>query len=393
MSTAPLVRDPSTSRLLDDGYDLFIQGSHLIVRKIPYVTPAGVVAYGCLAYPITVSGDRISDDTGDHRIWFIGEQPCNEHGQALPGASAQVRAITRGLAASFMISSKPLNGYADQYAKVTSYARMLSHPAQALDPTVTATPGAGWQEVEDGLPFVYRDTASSRAGLAELNSKFRAHRIAIIGLGGTGSYILDQVAKTCVDAIELFDGDFLDNHNAYRAPGAADIEDLRGRPNKAEYYAERYSHMHTGITAHTAYLDEENVTLLEGATFVFLAAADAEARPAIMAWLTEHRIPLVDVGMGVEEADGHLSGLLRATTHFPERAARPAPAPDPAPAPAGGGMDEYDRNIQTADLNALNAVLAVIAWKKYVGYYAEHAHAVETIYKVFTGEIHNKGAE
>ena len=391
MSTAPLVRDPSTSRLLDDGYDLVIQGSHLIVRKIPHVTPAGVVAYGCLAYPITVSGDRISDDTGDHRIWFIGEQPCNEHGQALPGASAQVRAITRGLAASFMISSKPLNGYADQYAKVTSYARMLSHPAQALDPTVTPTPGAGWQEVEDRMPFVYRDTASSRAGLAELNSKFRAHRIAIIGLGGTGSYILDQVAKTCVDAIELFDGDFLDNHNAYRAPGAADIEDLRGRPNKAEYYAERYSHMHTGITAHTAYLDEENVTLLEGATFVFLAAADAEARPAIMAWLTEHRIPLVDVGMGVEEADGHLSGLLRVTTHFPERAAGPAPAPDPAP--AGGGMDEYDRNIQTADLNALNAVLAVIAWKKYVGYYAEHTHAVETIYKVFTGEIHNKGAE
>lgn len=388
MSTAPLVRDPSTSRLLDDGYDLVIQGSHLIVRKIPYVTLGSAVAYGCLAYPVTVSGDRITDDTGDHRIWFIGEQPCNEHGRALQSTSAQVRAITKGLTAEFMISSKPPNGYADQYEKVTSYARILSHPAQALDSTVTPTPGAGWKEVEDDLPFVYRDTASSRAGLADLNNKFRGHRIAIVGLGGTGSYILDQIAKTWVDAIELFDGDFLDNHNAYRAPGAADIEDLRGRPNKAEYYAQLYSRMHTGITAHAVYLDDENVSLLEGATFVFLAAADAEARPTGMAWLTRHQIPFIDVGMGIEETDGHLSGLLRVTTHFPGRIAEPARAP----APAGGGMNEYDRNIQTADLNALNALLAVIAWKKYLGYYAVHTHAVETLYKVFTGEIRNEDA-
>jgi hypothetical protein len=234
---------------------------------------------------------------------------------------------------------------------------------------------------------VYRDTASSRAGLAELNSKFRGHRVAVVGLGGTGSYILDQIAKTWVDAIELFDGDFLDNHNAYRAPGAADIEDLRGRPNKAEYYAQLYSHMHTGITAHAVYLDEENVSLLEGATFVFLAAADAEARPAVMVWLTNHQIPFIDVGMGIEETNGHLSGLLRVTTHFPGRIA------EPAPARTGGGIDEYDRNIQTADLNALNALLAVIAWKKYLGYYAQHTHAVETLYKVFTGEIRNEDAE
>ncbi|MBV1854539.1 ThiF family adenylyltransferase [Catellatospora tritici] len=385
MSTAPLVRDPSTSRLLDDGYDLAIQGGHLIVRKVPYVTPSGAVAYGCLAYPITVSGDRINDDSGDHRIWFVGEQPCDEHGRVLPAASAQVRPITKNLAAEYMLSSKPPSGYADQYAKVTSYARILSHPAQAIDPAVTATLGAGWDEVEDGLPFVYRDTASSRAGLAELNSKFQGHKIAIVGLGGTGSYILDQVAKTWVDAIDLFDGDFLDNHNAFRAPGAADIEELRSRPNKAEYFAALYSHMHIGITAHPVDLDEENFSLLDGATFVFLAAADAESLPAVMAWLSGRGVPFIDVGMGIEETDGRLSGLLRVTTHFPEDHVRP-PRP---PAVARGGVDDYDRNIQTADLNALNAILAVIAWKKHLGYYADHTAAVETLYKVFTGEIRN----
>lgn len=386
MSTAPLVRDPSASRLLDDGYNLVVQGGHLLIRRIPYVTSSGEVAYGSLAYPVTVSGDRITDDSGDHRIWFVGGQPCDERGTAIPAASPQTRAITPDLAATFMLSSKPGGGYPDQYAKVTSYARILAHPAQALDPSVTPTPGAAWDEIEDDLPFVYRDTASSRAGLAELNSKFRGHRIAIIGLGGTGGYILDQVAKTWVDAIGLFDGDVLDNHNAFRAPGAACIEDLRRRPNKAQYYADLYSHMHTGITAHHVYLDSQNLSLLNGYTFVFVAAADAEQRPAIMEWLTERGIPFIDVGMGIEETEGRLSGLVRVTTHFPEVSGRHGPQAAPGP-------EDYDRNIQIADLNALNAQFAVIAWKKFLGYYADHTPAVETLYAVFTGEVVNESPE
>jgi hypothetical protein len=110
-------------------------------------------------------------------------------------------------------------------------------------------------------------------------------------------------------------------------PGAADIEDLRRRPNKAQYYAERYSHMHTGITAHAVYLDPENLSLLDGSTFVFLAAADGVARPAIMAWLTEHQVYVIDRGhvrwagahSGVSTIASDLSGSARSET--PARAA------------------------------------------------------------------------
>jgi hypothetical protein len=165
----------------------------VIVRRIPYLTADGKVAYGSLAYPITVSGDRISDDTGDHRIWFIGVQPCDEQGR-LPGHLRAASCHNENLVAGLMISLRPPTGYPDQYAKVTSYSRILSHPAHALDPTVTATPGARWDGAEDGLPFVYRDTATSRTRLSELNGKFRGHRTAIVGLGGTGSYILDTHA-------------------------------------------------------------------------------------------------------------------------------------------------------------------------------------------------------
>jgi hypothetical protein len=377
--------------LLDEGYDLALIGNHLIVRKVPYVTAERVVMYGCLAYPVTVSCHEIKDESGDHRIWFIGEQPCDQSGKPLPGPSPEFRAITPALSASYMISSKPKTGsYTNQYEKVASYVRILSHPAMALDSSVTATPGAVLEEVEDGLPFVYPDTASSRAGLAALNNKFRGQKIGIVGLGGTGSYILDQVAKTWVDAIELFDGDVFDNHNAFRAPSAADIEDLKLEPNKAEYFAGVYSQMHTGITAHPIYIDRDNLELLAVCTFVFVAAADADEKPEIIAWLGDRGIPCIDVGMGIRDEGGHLSGLLRATSRFPEQSAGVLSA---APERAGVGLNEYDRNIQTADLNSLNAVLAVINSKKYLGYYADHTSVLETVYKIYTGEIRNAVTE
>ncbi|WP_318271316.1 ThiF family adenylyltransferase [Sphingobacterium cellulitidis] len=46
--------------------------------------------------------------------------------------------------------------------------------------------------------------------------KLERQKIAIIGLGGTGAYILDMVAKTPVKEIHLFDGDSFDQHNAFR---------------------------------------------------------------------------------------------------------------------------------------------------------------------------------
>jgi len=384
MSTSPFAADPSTRRLLDEDYCLTFEGNHLIVEHIPYVTPAGAVMYGRLALPVTISGEVVQDDAGDHRIWFIGEQPCDERGDPLPGPSPEAHAITELLIADFMISSKPRTTgvFDNMYDKITSYVRVLSHPAKVLDSSVTATPGSGWTAIPDDLPFVYADTGTARAGLAEMNAVFRGHRIGIIGLGGTGSYILDQVAKTWVDRIELFDGDKLDNHNAFRAPGAADLTDLATRPNKAEYFARQYSRMHTGITAHPTYITADNLEALAACSFVFMAAADANEKPAILAWLRARNIPTIEVGMGIRDESGHLSGLVATVNHRSDRPERPLSA-------SAGAANEYDRNIQVADLNSLNAVLAVISWKKQLGYYAGFDHPDETVYKLFTGEIRN----
>jgi len=228
---------------------------------------------------------------------------------------------------------------------------------------------------------------STRAGLTALNNCFRGQTVAIVDVGGTGSYILDQVAKTWVDRIILIDGDEFGNHNAFRAPGAAAHETLQAKRNKAEYFAEEYSRMHTGITAHPEHLTTDNLHLIDGATFVFLAAADARERPDIMASLSARRIPFIDVGMGLSQVEDGLTGLVTVTAYLPDN--QFTLPTEPAAAPM---MDDYSSNIQVADLNALNAILAVVQWKRYIGYYATHTPATETVYKLYLNEIRNGDA-
>lgn len=70
---------------------------------------------------------------------------------------------------------------------------------------------------------------------------------------------------------------------------------------------------------------------------------------------------------GRDETDGRPGGLLRVTTRLPgrrEQARRRIPIPVPE-------RDDSGRDIRTADLNALNVMLAVIRWKRYVGTYAD----------------------
>jgi hypothetical protein len=230
MSSSATAPDSPVDELLADGYDLGLQHGHLVVRRIPYRVASGVRADGKLVLPITDNNGTISSGISDHTIWFSGEDPLGDSGSSLASRFSPPRDIGAGDVATHQLSFKPEGGsYPGIVAKVRAYARIVSSPAKRIQPELTATPGAAFQVVEDELPLVYRDTNTTRAGLAALNSVFRGHTIAIVGVGGTGSYVLDQVAKTWVDRIILIDGDTFENHNAFRAPGAASIETLQAK--------------------------------------------------------------------------------------------------------------------------------------------------------------------
>ena len=54
--------------------------------------------------------------------------------------------------------------------------------------------------------------------------------------------------------------------------------------------------------------------------------------------------------------------------------------------------DVYSRNVQVADLNALNATLAVIRWKKLCGFYADFDQERHSVYTIDGNHLLNEDA-
>lgn len=388
MSQLLINRSPDLKRIRDEGYDVRVKSGHLVVGNIPYVNAAREIKRGTLVSKLNLAGD-VTTRPDTHVAYFAGEYPCNRDGSELGKIrhASGPQQLAEGLVVQHSFSAKPLSGgYRDYYDQITTYAAILSGPAEAIDPTVTAKGFPVVQAEADESVFNYIDTASSRAGISMVMMKLEIPKIAIVGIGGTGSYVLDLVAKTPVREIHLFDGDKFLQHNAFRSPGAASIEELQESPKKVIYYRNRYMKMRRGIVAHEYHIDATTVEQLRGMDFVFLCIDGGAVKRLIIKKCEEFGIGFIDVGMGVELVDGSLIGILRVTTstvkqrdHVEKRVS----------SLEGDGNDDYSRNIQIPDLNALNATLAVIKWKKLMGFYLDLENEHHSTYTIDGNTVTN----
>jgi hypothetical protein len=372
MSQRLISRSPDLQRLRNEGYDVEIRGGHLLVKDVPYANRERQVRRGVLVSTLRVAGD-VADRPDDHTVYFAGETPCHADGTPITQIinSSSRKELDRGLVVDHYFSSKPASGrYENFHDKMSTYAAILSSAAANIDPSATPMTFPLVEDATDDAVFTYLDTASTRAGIMLVNRKLELGRVAIIGLGGTGAYVLDQVAKTPVRQIRIYDGDRFSQHNAFRSPGAASKEELQEKPQKVVYLQRMYSKMHRGIVARDCYVDESNVGELRDTQFVFLCLDKGGPKRIIVEKLEEYGVPFVDVGMGLYVANEALHGVLRVTTSTPN-AREHVRAKNRIAFTEEDGGNEYSTNIQVADLNALNAVLAVAKWKKLFGFYGD----------------------
>jgi hypothetical protein len=369
-------------KLRDQGYDIEIRSNYLLIKDVPYVNSSREVKRGILVSELTTAGDTTTAPK-DHVVEFAGETPCDAQGVALNKIIVEStrRPLTQDLVVDHKFSSKPVPAgvYKDYYEKMTAYVAILSSQAQAIEPGITAQTFPVIVAKEDESVFEYLDTASSRAGISLVTRKLEQAKIAIVGLGGTGSYVLDLIAKTPVGEIHLFDHDTFLTHNAFRAPGAPSVGELNAKPRKVAYLKGVYSRMRRGIIDHDYHVDASNVAELRGMSFVFVCVDPGDAKKVIVEGLEAFGTPFVDVGMDVGLVDNSLNGILRVTTSTPEKRDHLRNRVSLADA---GAYNEYDQNIQIADLNALNAALAVIKWKKLCGFYLDFQNEHHSTYSV-----------
>jgi tRNA A37 threonylcarbamoyladenosine dehydratase len=216
-----------------------------------------------------------------------------------------------------------------------------------------------------------------------INAKFKGQKIAIIGLGGTGGFVLDLISKTPVAEIHLYDGDVFMQHNAFRSPGAASLVQLKELSKKVDYYASQYSNMHKHVIPHAEYITPANIGDLSLMSYVFICVDKNSVRKLVMGNLLRMSIPFIDVGLGVEIVDDFLIGAIRVTaaTNLKNDHLRNRVATEDAEDEA------YASNIQIADLNMMNASMAVIKWKKMSLFYQDLIEYHNSIYTINAAQL------
>lgn len=363
-------RNDDLRRLVEKGYAVGFDTGFLIVRDIPYLGHEKRLQVGAVvAKLVHVDQERVTQD--DHQVYFAGSVPHNIDGTPIPnlgGGRTQIPLSegNRDVVVQRSFSNKPpvTGKFDDFFEKIESYVAIISGPAMQLHGANPYT----FRAVETFPESVFKlhDTLTSRAEIGDLSAKFAQDVVAVIGLGGTGAYVLDFLVRTPVREVRAFDHDFFHVHNVFRSPGRFDDKEL-GQP-KAEVYQGRYDNFRTGLSVKRQAIGSDSAEALDDVTFAFICVDKGTARSEIFDLLLSKKIPFIDVGMGLSRKRGSLNGMLRTTYYSAEHGeevlakgfAELTDHPD----------DLYRNNIQIGELNALNSALAVIRYKQLRGFYS-----------------------
>lgn len=358
-------------RLVAKGYAVGFDGGYLIVRDIPYLDADGALKIGAFVTKLKHI-DENTVEQEDHQVFFAGSVPHGLDQKPIPnlgGGETQLALseLSNDIVVERSFSNKPkaTGRFADFFEKIESYVAIISGPAMERHGATPLT--FRISEAVSESVFHYQDTLTSRAEITDLSAKFKQDIVALIGLGGTGAYVLDFMAKTPVKETRAFDADAFHVHNAYRSPGKLDPAEL-GK-SKAQVYRGRYETFRKGVRIEEAFVDDSADHLLEGVTFAFVCVDTGPSRAGVFDLLIRLGIPFIDVGLGLKRKDGALNGMIRTTYYPPAHASklRDQGLAELSESP----NDLYRLHIQIGELNALNACMAVIRFKQLRGFYVE----------------------
>jgi hypothetical protein len=166
-----------------------------LVKDVPYVAAGRIVKRGILVMPLKLAGD-VTVKPDNHVAHFIGEFPCRADGTLIDTIGNESNGRTKlgeGVEIDQTFSAKPMpsGAYDNYYDKVTQYVTILSGYAQKIEPGVNGEDlpaSRGRRRRRDGVQ-VYRhrlNPGRNRRGHGEARG---SEKIAIVGLGGTGSYV------------------------------------------------------------------------------------------------------------------------------------------------------------------------------------------------------------
>ena len=371
MSATRTSHDGGLDRVVQAGLDYTIEGDTLTVGPIPYRLKNGAVGHGELVCHVEREGERLRAPS-DHTVgWVAEERPHTRNGELLAnlihhdGPQGWANGVTSICGMSRKAHER---GYGDYGEKMLAYARLIARETGKSWRRETA--GVG--EVREGNNMVDQETGLTRSAIGDMDQLFRHEDLAVIGAGGTGGFIVDMIAKCNVASIDIYDDDVVSQHTQLRWPGVVNRRVVEEHKNKAEYLAELYaSRTNKNIKGHALRVGGPNLTMFRNKTMVFVAIDRGPDRREILTGLTGMAVNFIDCGIDLRRATDGLTASARVVRTAPDddykkRIELVGRTPDKD---AGEGM--YEAAVQTAEINALNATMAVIAWKQGIRFYKD----------------------
>ncbi len=139
---------------------------------------------------------------------------------------------------------------------------------------------------------------------AAVLERFRAAHVAVIGLGGVGSWAAEALARSGIGRLTLIDLDMVAESNVNRQIHA--LETTFGKA-KVDAMKERIAAIDRGcaVTTIEDFVTMENVAALCGGGYDFIVDAIDQRRPktAVLAWCSRYRVPVVTAGAAGGKSD------------------------------------------------------------------------------------------
>ena len=132
---------------------------------------------------------------------------------------------------------------------------------------------------------------------AEVLTRFQNAHVAVIGIGGVGSWAVEALARSAIGRLTLIDLDMVAESNVNRQIHA--LGDVFGKA-KTTAIAERVHAINPACVVHEIedFVTPENVSemLDRGFDYVIDAIDQVRTKVAMIAWCTAHGLPIVTAG-------------------------------------------------------------------------------------------------
>lgn len=155
----------------------------------------------------------------------------------------------------------------------------------------------------------------------DIQHALKSLHIGVVGAGGTGSPVIELLARLGVGTLSVFDGDVLSASNVTRVHGSS-LADA-GAP-KVEVQASHVRQIGLGTVLHAFphHLDTQEVCRQLRTCDIVFGCTDKQAPRALLVRLALwYLIPVIDVGVKIDALDRHIASIAgRVTTVMPGEA-------------------------------------------------------------------------